>query len=102
MPSGAPETPRCDSSAASTEDLLQNLYHGAQQPLPFFTSLVYISYPSIPAEARREHSAPAQHKGKGAYTVVLWEEGISHDNRELQGKRLSACWYTQINSLVSN
>lgn len=102
MLSGAPETPRYNSSAAGTEDLLQNPQRRARQPLPLVTFLAYISYPSIPAEASREHSVPAQHKGKEEYTVVLLEEGISHDNRELQGKRLSACRYTQINSLVGN
>lgn len=64
MPSGALETARYNSSAAGTEDLLQNLQHRARQPLPIITFLVYVSYPSIPAAARREHSVPAQHKGK--------------------------------------
>jgi len=101
MLSGAQETPRYDSSAAGTEDLLRNLQHRAQQPLPFITILVCISYPSIPAEARREQGIPAQHEAKEEYTVVL-EEGISHDNRELQEKSLLARWYTQINSPVGN
>lgn len=43
MPSRALETPWYDALAARTQDLLQNLQHRAQQPLPFITLLVYIS-----------------------------------------------------------
>lgn len=52
-------------------------------------------------EERREASIPAQ----GTETTLLFSRRrrrIAHDDRELQGKRLSARWCTQMNSPAGN